>query len=501
MLTEYQFSNFKAFSGPATIPIKPITLIFGANSSGKSSIFQSLLMLKQTAEAGHGNKYLLLNGPLIDLGRYAEMINGHDIKKAFSFKITLNKKTALDAFSYLLKNEDLFSGVHNIESDYKKLYSICEYKTIGLKITFCYDKGLSTIQLFIGDESDPISTYVNEMPTCYRFHEANDHGDPFFLHHINFDHDLWKHAIINDEDIIVETEVPKSIFDMIEDSYENGYYHELFPKLSKRYGINNDYMYFWNCWEESFSGEWESRFYAKARGTYFSTESDTHENIFLYMFPAILAFKKYIKQIIHIGPIRDRSQYMDYSQKDVENINRQLELFDIGYQLKRVRFTSHAEDIQDEYKTLLYDKKNKVHVSLKDVGVGVSQILPVILQSVASYGKTLLIEQPELHLHPALQTELGDVFISAAMGNQKNSFLIETHSEHLILRILRRIRETTAGELPEGMPAITPNDVAVLYVKPGKDGSEVIHIPVNEDGEFDKPWPDGFFSERARELF
>jgi len=48
MLTEYQFSNFKAFSSPAAIPIKPITLIFGANSSGKSSIFQSLLMLKQT---------------------------------------------------------------------------------------------------------------------------------------------------------------------------------------------------------------------------------------------------------------------------------------------------------------------------------------------------------------------------------------------------------------------------------------------------------------------
>ena len=81
------------------------------------------------------------------------------------------------------------------------------------------------------------------------------------------------------------------------------------------------------------------------------------------------------------------------------------------------------------------------------------------------------------------------------------TFLIETHSEHLILRILRRIRETTDGELPADAMPITPEHLAVLYVQPGKEGSEVINIPVNEDGEFDRPWPQGFFAERAKELF
>ena len=112
-----------------------------------------------------------------------------------------------------------------------------------------------------------------------------------------------------------------------------------------------------------------------------------------------------------------------------------------------------------------------------------------------------MIEQPELHLHPALQTELVDLFIKSALGKQENTFLIETHSEHLILRLLRRIRENAEGNLPEDIPKITPDDLAVVYVDQGEHGAEVTHIPVNEEGEFDRPWPKGFFAERAKELF
>ena len=71
----------------------------------------------------------------------------------------------------------------------------------------------------------------------------------------------------------------------------------------------------------------------------------------------------------------------------------------------------------------------------------------------------------------------------------------------MILRLLRRIRETAAGELAPGATALRPEDVAVLYVKPGAEGSEVVELPVNTEGDFDTPWPDGFFAERAKELF
>jgi hypothetical protein len=342
----------------------------------------------------------------------------------------------------------------------------------------------------------------NDLNPLFTYQENKEDGS-FYLKNINFSHDFWKDCIINSDDIPLEiNEGITSVFKILEKSEKLNQKHKAIALLSEIFGKNRFHINlrgYLTLDLEDRPLEWVQNdwIFRDTKDTFY----DDPEKYLIYTIAAAYAFKTYLERIVHIGPIRDRSPDMEYDQETMKRINLQLELFDIGYLLKHVRFTSHADDIQDEYRTYLYDKKNNVHVSLKDVGVGVSQVLPVILQSTGPENKTLLIEQPELHLHPALQTELGDVFINAAMGKQKNTFLIETHSEHLILRILRRIRETAAGELPEGMPAITPDDVAVVYVKPGKDGSEVIHIPVNEDGEFDKPWPDGFFSERARELF
>ena len=159
---------------------------------------------------------------------------------------------------------------------------------------------------------------------------------------------------------------------------------------------------------------------------------------------------------------------------------------------------SRGEGLRD---LVLLDKRTSTVVTHRDVGIGVSQALPVLVSAYASNGRLVTIEQPEIHLHPALQAELGDVFLESALGDGGNTFLIETHSEHLILRILRRIRETTDGELPDGILPVRPEQVAVLYVQPGSDGAEVVHMPVTLDGEFERPWPGGFFAERARELF
>ena len=103
---------------------------------------------------------------------------------------------------------------------------------------------------------------------------------------------------------------------------------------------------------------------------------------------------------------------------------------------------------------------------------------------------------------------MGDLFVNQIHGNnlgeqQSNNiiFLIETHSEHLILRMLRRIRETHANELPPGAPPLKPGDIAVYYVEPGEDGASIKYLRVDETGEFVDRWPKGFFEERAEELF
>ena len=140
-------------------------------------------------------------------------------------------------------------------------------------------------------------------------------------------------------------------------------------------------------------------------------------------------------------------------------------------------------------------------VSHRDIGFGVSQVLLVLVNAAAMRERLIAIEQPELHLHPAQQAELGDVFIESAIGERKNTFLLETHSEHLILRVMRRIRETSSGQLPPGTQPIRPSDVAVLYVERDGDHSIVREMPLNDRGELVKAWPGGFFEEGYRELF
>ena len=77
--------------------------------------------------------------------------------------------------------------------------------------------------------------------------------------------------------------------------------------------------------------------------------------------------------------------------------------------------------------------------------------------------------------------------------------LIETHSEHLLLRLLRRVRETTEGE--QTNHKLTPDDLSVVYVRPTSAGVKFTPISVTDDGSFYAPWPEGFFAERVKELF
>jgi predicted ATPase len=133
-------------------------------------------------------------------------------------------------------------------------------------------------------------------------------------------------------------------------------------------------------------------------------------------------------------------------------------------------------------------------VSPADVGFGISQSLPVIVQLVTSRNAVIAVEQPEIHIHPGLQTRLADLIIeSTARETAANQVLIETHSEHLMLRLQRRVRE---GKL-------SPNDLSVLYVDWNGDEqtAEVVQLPLDAEGSFLEPWPRGFFAERYDEIF
>jgi predicted ATPase len=170
-------------------------------------------------------------------------------------------------------------------------------------------------------------------------------------------------------------------------------------------------------------------------------------------------------------------------------------------------------DLQEIYRSLatrteiaLRDFQKGILVAPGDVGVGISQMVPVVVSALRAQNGVLAIEQPELHVHPAIQVGMGDLFIRAVMSDPDRLFagkslIVETHSEHIMLRILRRIRETTDGELPPGVTGFSASDLSVVYVEASDEGVRFRPLAVGADGEFRDQWPQGFFEERAGELF
>lgn len=145
----------------------------------------------------------------------------------------------------------------------------------------------------------------------------------------------------------------------------------------------------------------------------------------------------------------------------------------------------------------IWDQHNDISVEPNEIGTGVSQLMPLVVAAVTQKSGLVACEQPELHLHPRVQVAIGDLL---SQNTEHVNYLIETHSEHLILRLLKRIRQNTNNELPESFKVFTKEKIAINYLEPSKEGVKVKKIRVDDDGEFKDRWPQGFFSERRQEL-
>ena len=162
----------------------------------------------------------------------------------------------------------------------------------------------------------------------------------------------------------------------------------------------------------------------------------------------------------------------------------------------------YLDDFGVTVRILLKDS-NGVILDFEDVGSGIGFVLPVLIA--IHFPEDSFIQQPELHLHPTLQSSLADVFAGVLARNEYSERplrIIETHSEHLLLRFLKRIRQTYRDNNINTDIKLFNKDIAVYYFDVNADSStSVKHIRVSKSGEFMDPWPKGFFEERYEELF
>nr|MBF4322668.1 hypothetical protein [Vibrio anguillarum] len=154
---------------------------------------------------------------------------------------------------------------------------------------------------------------------------------------------------------------------------------------------------------------------------------------------------------------------------------------------------AYGEASLSEKSVILKDSHTNIPLLPSSVGVGVSQVFPFVVATSLEQDLIVSCEQPELHIHPKWQLALGDMMIEAVKNNPDRMFLIETHSEHLMLRLLRRT-------VDEGALSITPDEISVINVFKHDEEIHYQRQRITDSGDFELDWPEGFFEERYGEV-
>lgn len=186
MLRELQLANFKAFGEKVRIPIRPLTLIFGANSSGKSSIFQALLLLKQTLEEAQSPKTLLLfKGNSVDLGTYRDIVHRHDVDLNFEVGVQFDQKNFKDAdmekeaygeeWSRASRPMMRANGPGSLPNA-REILNDAGAVSAGMTIKFFKNSNKLDVNVHIGNEFLPLISYAKA---------------PGSKTHMNFDSRFW----------------------------------------------------------------------------------------------------------------------------------------------------------------------------------------------------------------------------------------------------------------------------------------------------------------------
>ncbi len=603
ILKEITIENFKGIEGPLNLKLKPITLLFGPNSAGKSSIIQALNYARHIfiTEGDLNPDSRTLDGRTSNLGQFKDIVHNHDLEKPIVFDFLLDYTEVERGFIHFF-SDSIYPYLTHSKSE-KKLDK--ELADIGLDPdTHAYcasnlskfgDFYISEIE-YIGNKIKTMNVKVsilwNAKRMCADISKIEGLANEYPLFSIIRDEadlnvvelSFYNHEII--PECVKEAIYTSCEYDIIEidhlsklpeyDWDRNDALNQIQQLKNKQKNIKKNHdpemILFKSKLEQkrslpvfddtiNFSYPYRSKRYCSTQfWTYAEEISKDDEKFFINLISLLVttplrSLSKVFQKIEYLGPIReipsrnytparhpesffwtsglaayDLMLHPSTEEKLVEEINQWLSgenHLNSGYAVKLKKFSVIDEqkkllkkvdrlDNLDEIKTLLkealsqekrvefsiIDTKLNVELLPQDLGTGISQIFPIIVAALWMKNRILMVEQPELHVHPAMQAAMGDLFIHCANPEKTNHnlFILETHSEHLMLRILRRIREASEVE-NESEFNFSSDNVSVNFLQRGEQGTKNTKIAVNEDGEFASLWPNGFFEERIEELF
>jgi hypothetical protein len=481
MLSKLHIEGLKGFARREDMRLAPITLVFGANSAGKSSLLQALLLLKQTLDSST-DATLRTSGELVDLGGYANLVHGHDVSRALRLGVEVSDEGgrrpgagAHYGASFLFGQQGAGAVVRELELQWGT-----DAPDAGLRAAPRPDKHARDSRLVF-------ETLLAEWPPAAlqdwlcRVLGARLEAPP-----------TWTFCR---ERAIAAGGLDLRRDDVAWDGFDPRVVREALAEIDPRLRAGSP--------GEIAAARWLPSGFETARGERDATQTAIVAALDAAIERTTKRLAAHLAGIRYLGPTREiparifslrglhglgRSVVEDPGL--VASVNAHLATLEVPYRLDPVRVGEDDPLIEDTVALQLIDTRypEQLRVNVADVGVGVSQLLPFVTAAVASVEGMVIVEQPELHIHPGLQARLAEVIVAEAHATQ---FIVETHSEHLMLRLLGHVRQ---GRLD-------PADIAVLFVEHvDSEGARVHQLQVDEAGEFVQRWPGGFFTEREAEL-
>lgn len=429
VFSSIRLKNFKAYKDTGDIPFAPFTIIVGANNSGKSSLLQGALVLAQSMDETAANRALVTSGQLVQLNGFFDIVHRNGMaQKSFMISLTINDQVAEFVRQYV--------------------YGATEGEILGNKLEVSFRLNSRTKEIEVKK-----STYwvgINKLLEI----DSDGKGSSEVFRDIRTD--LVEYRLLNFMPTMGWHAPPKG------KAGEKG-----LRLFGKSVGLTN-YVWRFALGNVFRAGPLRIRvpWYSGVGATSTSEFGLGGENL-----------------IAELGS--HESPQQSGRKPLVDEVNRWLS-GKLGMPDKvRVEGIDKSGTVRSLFCDELQGAKN---INAAAMGEGVSQVLPIISRAFAgSPVECLFVEQPEIHLHPALQADLADLFIDIVQRHMKQ-VILETHSEHLILRLRRRIAEQK----------IDPNMVSILYVERTGSESSVRVLNLNERGHFTN-WPKGFFDEAYQE--